>query len=521
MKIEIADKKNLRVDFLDLNEKVKFENHFTREKRDAKFRKYMSKVKFYKPNYNIPIQFWYEIKRLCIIEKLQYDFKEEGKLFRGVDKASLIKWCEKQIKGTEYQYYKMGDTYETVFLMVNNKYCRSDLSVAYGKTVTIYLATKYLIDHGLEKKIMVTTFKPQLCNQMIGEMIGLHVDGQFPISVWLSGKKSKNTPIVITNWQYAVNLDKKFTDMFTMLVHDECHKSAAPSYKKLYEACTNISSTIGLTGSLLEDRTAEDFSVIAMTGHTVKTVSKRDVIDQGKASDGVVCFIELDYMDIGTKIRLVEDRYNPEISKLVSLDKERDAIQIFEWRIKLLSKFSLINLKNKGNGMVLFKSVTSGYAKRFIEKLKQYDPDKKYFYVDEGTPVRLRQEFAQYMEKNNDVIMVGTYEIIGTGTSINNLHWGLMLEPVKSFFMVEQYLGRFMRKHVNKKAFVFYDIVDDGRVVYDDNGSNKTSYNYFYSWYYSRLKQYKSHGFNIQHQKFSKDEKTKSKNDNNKFKSLL
>jgi len=125
------------------------------------------------------------------------------------------------------------------------------------------------------------------------------------------------------------------------------------------------------------------------------------------------------------------------------------------------------------------------------------------------------------MEKNNDVIMVGTYEIIGTGTSINNLHWGLMLEPVKSFFMVEQYLGRFMRKHVNKKAFVFYDIVDDGRVVYDDNGSNKTSYNYFYSWYYSRLKQYKSHGFNIQHQKFSKDEKTKSKNDNNKFKSLL
>lgn len=524
MVINIADNKNLRIEYSNHEEMYRLNEYFTREKRNARFKKDRnSTVKFFRTNNTIPIQLWEDVKKLCITNGFEYKFEEEKKMFRDYELSFVVDWCKKQIKGTEYSEFDMDDTYLTVYKIIANRYGRLDLSVSYGKSVVLYLASKFLIDHKEESRIMILEPKPQLSSQLLGEFAGLHKHGSLPFSVWKAGTKMKDTPIIITNFQLAVNLPSNLLELMTMTMCDECHFSSAPSYKMIItEKCKNVKSTIGVTGSLLEDDSAEDFAVKCVSGGTLKTVTKREVIDAGRASDGIVSFIHLDYVPVYEKASIVSRRYDERISKLVSVDLECEDILKYDWRIKVLAKFAVRNALTKGNGMVLFRKVRGGYAMKFIEYMKAIDKTLKIFYVDEEISIKTREQYCQYMEENNDCVIVGTYDTIGTGISVHNNHWGLMLEPVKSFNKIEQLIGRFMRMHVNKSKFILYDIVDDLRVHFSENGKNVLKRNYLYDWHLERIKIYQRHGFKMSKQEISlfKQPPPKPSSENN-FKSIL
>lgn len=494
MKLTVVDKKYLSVDFKNDEEMIRFGQYFTREKRDAKFHKKDSIVKFFTNSYKIRIQFWKEIYKLCLEYNFEFDFYEQGDMTYDVTLEHVIAFCTEQMKGTVYQDYDMADTYHSVYLLVKFRYIRMDLSVSYGKSILMYLASKYLILNKISKKVLITTPKPQLSMQIMGEFSEVNKN-RFPFAVWRGGIKAKDSPVVISNFQYLANVKAEIMEGFDTIFHDECHRTSAPTYKEIDAKCPNVIMTKGITGSLMEDRSAEDFMVLANSGETSKTVSKRDLINAGRATDGIISFIILSYLPLHIRQKLIDDRYNPSISKIKSLDWERQEILRHEWRIKLLVSFIKKVHLSKGNGIVFFKTISHGT--KLVELLKKVLPESKVFYIDKDTKEGNRKEFADYMNTHNNCILVGSFDTTGTGVSIKNLWWGISVEPFKSFNLVEQVIGRFMRLFKGKDKFVFYDVIDDGRLIVTENGKRKTKENYFYGWMAHKENDYARHGFKI------------------------
>ena len=524
MKVTKISDKDLQLEFSNREEQYYVGEHFKREGRNSKFQPYSKKTSFLRFNFTIPIGLWRSLKDFTTERNIECSFPQEEEIYRDIDKDTFVDWCKDEIKDTAFDEYDMKDTYLTAYEMVCNKFARFNLSVAYGKSVTFYLASKFLYEKGYQKQILILTSKPQLAQQLLGEFADLHKnESPFCYGLWRSGVKKRKAPIIISSFSYFVNLTEEFNCLFDSIFIDECHRASAYSYKKIYNNLTNIISSVGGTGSLQEDESEEDFQIMAITGHTVKTVTKREIIDVGRATDGVICFLNLNYIPLKDRIVMVDSRYDEKVSKLESLRSEREKILEYDWRLKVLSKFTVMNAKKRGNGVVFFKTVSSGYAQRFIDYCKETNDGIEYLYVDENVPVRLRQEYVKMIEKQNNIVLVGTYDTISTGISAHNLHWGLTLESFKSFTILEQLLGRFMRNHASKKKFTLYDVVDDGRVkVEDTNGGTRTVNNYMYSWYVERKKMYKVHQFKIVEQSLKqKVSDSESSGRKNKFKPLL
>lgn len=513
MILKIVDNKNLSVDFKNDEEMIRFNQYFTRDKRDAKWNKNRSSaVRFYQNNYRIKIQFWKEIKKLCIEYGFEFDFQDEIDMFCDVTFDQIKAFCEDQIKGTVYQEYDMEDTYHSIYLAVKNKFMRMNLSVSYGKSIFIYLLSKYIILNKIGTKILITTPKPQLSMQMMGEFSEVN-KSNFPFSVWRGQVKIKDAPVVISNFQFLQNVKEEILSQFDVVIHDECHRTSAPTYKDIADKCPNVKMTKGITGSLLEDKSAEDFMVLANTGETLKTVSKRDLINAGRATDGIICFLVLSYLPVQIRQKLIDDRYNPSISKIKSLDWERQEIIKHEWRLKFIISFTKKVHSTSGNGIVFFKTIS--YGKKIAEYLRKHLPDSKIFYIDKDTKEADRKMFADYMNNHNNCIIVGSYDTTGTGVSIKNLRWGISAETFKSYVLIEQVIGRFMRLFTGKDNFVFYDIVDDGRIIVQEDGIRKTKRNYFYDWMTAKENNYKENGFKVTKQFIEQ------KTTNNKPKGLL
>ena len=516
MEVKISNKKYLKVDFDSNREMNAFGLYFTREKRTEKFKKYKSKgTKFYTGTFQVRKQLWEELQKFCSVNNFDFRFPEMDKMFRNdITKEEVIEFCKSQIKGTIYEDYDMEDTYESVFMALSNKYFKMDLSVSYGKSIFLYLYSTFLILRKKAKKVCINTSKPDLAIQLMGDFAEVN-KRNFPFSVWRSGIKIKDAPVVITSFKFLANVKSEILDEFDVLVHDECHRTSAPTCETIFNKFGNMESSGGVSGSILEDGSAEDFMVKSNTGNTIKKVSKRDIISAGRATDGIIQAITLSYLSLQERQVLVEDRYNKKIDKLISLSREQDKILTNDWRLKTLVKLSYLAYKKSGNGIVFFK--TASYGTKFIELMKKLTPETKFFYIDENTTIIQRKTFQDYMEQNNDAILVGTYDTIATGMSVKKLYWGIALEPVKSFFTVEQMLGRFMRLHSTKDKFIWYDIIDDFRIVQnDENGVRRTIKNYMYSWFESRSEIYKNNTFVIKNQTIEQKEEDKSKKYNPK-----
>lgn len=517
MKILYIDKQTLEISFENDEELLRFNQYFTRDKRQAKWNKGKNggaNIKFYTTSYKIRVQLWKEVYKLCIEYDFKFDFPEQHKLYEEVTLEEVVTFCREQLKDTQYEDFDMNDTFHSVYLAILNKHMKMDLSVSYGKSIFIYLLSKFLILKKINVKILVTTPTPQLSMQIMGEFSEVNKSG-FPFTVWRGGGvKNRDAPVVISNFQYLINVKEEILSTFDVVIHDECHRTSAYSYKEISNKCKGVTSTKGVTGSLDEDGSAEEFMVTSQTGALIKTVSKRDLINAGRATDGVICFVILSYLPTHIRQKLIDDRYNPSINKIRSLDAERNEILKYDWRLKILCSFvSKIYMKN-GNGIVFFNTIA--YGTMAVDVLKKMLPDCRIFYVDKDTSTKNREMFYKYANENDNCIIVGSYGTMSTGVSINNLHWGLALEPFKSFNTIEQVIGRFMRLLKGKDKFVFYDIVDDGRIKLTTEAGVKIKENYLYGWMKGKTEDYKRHEFQIIHQKLSINSSKKKKEESNK-----
>ena len=229
---------------------------------------------------------------------------------------------------------------------------------------------------------------------------------------------------------------------------------------------------IGTTGTL--DGTQTHKLVIeGLFGPVYDVTSTKKLIDKKLLTELNIDCILLEYEDALRK-SLKGMTYQEEMDWLTTNENRNEFI-------------STLTSKTKGNTLVLFQYVEK-HGKKLFERIKNFNRDKKVFFVYGGTDVEQREETRKLVEDEDDAIIVASYGTFSTGINIKKLHNIVFASPSKSRVRILQSIGRQLRKHTTKEQAKLYDIGDDLHW--------KSHKNHTLKHFVERIKIYNSEGFN-------------------------
>ena len=158
---------------------------------------------------------------------------------------------------------------------------------------------------------------------------------------------------------------------------------------------------------------------------------------------------------------------------------EKEYVQSSDKRLEFIKKMVE---KCESNTLLLFHTIE--YGTKIFEKLKNEIKDKEFYYIDGEVSGKNRDLIKKEMEKTDGKVrvLIASFGTVGTGYSINNLHYLLMVDSFKSEQIVIQAIGRVLRLFDGKKKAVIFDLVD----VFD----TKDQSNILYKHYLERQKFY-------------------------------
>lgn len=491
------DKKNLEISFETPLERDQADITFTKKIRNAQFRRgkgnWSGDVKFIKGYNKIPIGLWKELKDMC--KRFGFEFKSKGLtdiINSHLDKDRFEKFCTKLTEAAP-DIENRPQQIDAAFRALKYRYCMIHIATSGGKTMIEYMFFMWLFYHKEVKKVLIVCPDADLVIQTYQEF-ELYSKGTVKLNMCMVHGASKiddisDYNIIIGNFQSLKNRPPEFFSEVDVMIVDECHRAGNNSIKYIFDSCTKLEYRLGMSGTIIVDKTADYFTLLAYLGPIVKHITKRDVIDKGHATEIEVEVFKLNYMTD-------ENR-----KKLATLkDREEDGEKRFRFEQKVVreSKIRLkwiceLLLRMKGNGIVFFIDVKTGYGKRIVEILRENTTTKEIYYIDGEVDKKLREVYKTRMEEGDNKILVASYDTFGTGKSVKNLHWGAGTESVKGEVIVGQVLGRGMRQHETKKKFKWIDIVDD----YSIFTQNYDFKNYMMRHMVDRIKIYEKEGLKV------------------------
>ncbi len=344
----------------------------------------------------------------------------------------------KEIKPRFYQ--KIG-----LYHMINARRKVLVSPTASGKSLMIYMFSKWYFDNH-KGKIGLVVPTTNLVEQMTSDFEE-YSQGMFNQHVHkIYSGKQKNDPnkqIYITTWQSVYELPKNYFDQFGTIMIDECHGAQAASLKGLLEKC-QAEYRIGLTGTMHEPE-AHKWTIEGLLGDTVDLVTLDELQKRKMVAQLKINCISFDYTNEDKKeVRGAE--YHDEIKWLINHERRTNKI------IKAVGSV-------KENSFVLFDKVA--YGKKLYEDIKEKYPNRRVYLVFGATKVLERETIRKALEFENGSIVVASYRVFSTGTSVNNLHHLFFAEPVgKSIFRVMQSIGRTLRLHKDKEYATLWDFFD-------------------------------------------------------------
>ena len=354
-----------------------------------------------------------------------------------------------------------------------------------GKTLMIYMILKILQENVLYEgypyqKMLVIVPSITLVEQMYVDFKNYSKLNGWDVENICTTMHSKAKPdytkqILITTWQSLMDKDEDFFKQYGCVILDEAHKIGKSNTKESKEVekeinkCVNAEWLLGFTGTMPEELLYRK-KTLSFFGGFKEVTSYQDAITAGNICDLNVNILQLNYTTgFEGKMR----NYKNEKSFIMSSQKRNDFIK------KLL-------LKNQGNQLLLFMEIKK-HAKVIYELIKS-DPafnDYKIVLLDSSTKVSVREDTKKLLETNDKVIVFGTYALLGTGWSVNNIWNVIFIAPLKSKVAVLQSIGRGLRLLPGQnKVCKIWDIVD------------KFEYkNILYKHFLQREKYYKENSF--------------------------
>ena len=401
---------------------------------------------------------------------------------------------------TEYNTYSLDNNFEDTFKHLvlpfaprdyqktaaekccGLKKCIVASPTSSGKSYIIYMLTRYMLEHKRAKtKICIIVPSKVLVKQMYDDFADYSKNDSWNIEDYcarISGDFTKDfdKEVIITTYQSLIKCDKELFEEFEGVILDECQgaqsftNEKAKQLHKILNQCINSRYRFGFTGTFPDE-------MLFKTNLLKYFVRKIEATDYGQLleNDWISNF-KINVIKLNHLVNRNGQQYRDELNFIYE-DKFRN-----EFIKKLL-------LKNKNNQLVLFKEVEK-HAKKLYRDLISDErfKDKHIIFLDGESKAKERDIVKDYIRDENDVILLATYKLLGTGWSVNNLHHIIFAAPLKSKQTLLQSIGRGLRllKNSNKVCQI-WDIVD--KFLY-----NNTLYN---QWRY-REKAYLQSNFKMQ-----------------------
>lgn len=324
-----------------------------------------------------------------------------------------------------------------------------------GKSLIIYMLLRWYLDHfPKDKMVLIVVTTTGLVEQMKKDFADYSLfdddfDAEKEVHQIYSGKEKFKFPgrVVVTTWQSAVKLDKRWFAPFGMVIGDEAHQFKAKSLNTIMSNLVNANYRIGTTGTI-DDIQCNKLILVGNFGPVHRVTSTRALMDSDTLAQ--------------LKIKCLVLKYSDELRKAVSkvdYQAEIDYIVSHTGRNRFITNLAA---DQKGNTMVLFNYVEKHgkpLCKLISEKLK--GTNRKVFYVSGEVVTDERERIREILEVEKDAVIVASSGTFSTGINIRNLHNIIFAAPTKSMIRVLQSIGRGLRKSDDGRATTLYDISDD------------------------------------------------------------
>ena len=341
--------------------------------------------------------------------------------------------------------------YRAVTHCLRNKRCIAVSPTASGKSLIIYILTRFFLSLNKNKRMLLIVPTTSLVEQMRTDFLEYAQNDDAFDESWMhmiyGGKeKDTNAKIVITTWQSIYKMPKEWFADFGMVVGDEAHTFKAKSLTSILEKMTDCPYKYGMTGTL--DGTLTHRLVLeGLFGPVYQVTTTKALMDTDKLAKLDIKALVFKYSD--EECKMVKDRtYAEEIDFIVSHAKRNNFIKN-------------LTLDQHGNTLVLFNLVEKHGKPLFKLIRDSAAEDRKIFYVSGETDVLDREAIRAITEKETDAVIVASLGTFSTGINIRNLHNIIFASPSKSQIKVLQSIGRGLRKSDNGKDTVLYDLCDD------------------------------------------------------------
>lgn len=288
------------------------------------------------------------------------------------------------------------------------------------------------------------------CGLDTGEYSGLH--------------KTLEHQHIVSTWQ-ALQNNPKIVEMFQLVIVDECHGLRGNVLTKIIcDHAARLPYRFGFTGTLPKDE-AERMSVHVAVGPVRHTMAARTLIDMGVLAD-----IHIDVIQLEEDLRAeytqfckegmpgskpptyvqFKDGYFPDFAS------EKSYLHRKESRIEWIAEFLLAKQDSKkGNVLCLVDSIPFG------RKLAEYIPNAIFVNGQDIKTAAKRQEVYDLFKTRNDLVVIATVHIAGTGLNIRRIFNLVFVDIGKSFTRVIQGIGRGLRKADDKDSVIVTDICSD------------------------------------------------------------
>lgn len=379
------------------------------------------------------------INKFCETRNYQVVFDKNVDGFASIDEDSIVKF----IQGLDLPFKPRGYQLEAFLHAIRTKRSLLVSPTASGKSLIIYMITKWFLEH---YKILIIVPTISLVEQMKGDFVSYGCEEDIIHTIMAGREKYTDQPIVISTWQSIHKMPRQWYEQFDVVIGDEAHQYKAKSLTSILEKMTKCPIRLGFTGTL--DGTQTHKLVLEGLFGTVKKVTTTaELIEQKHLADFKIQAIVLKHTDANKK-EFSRAEYHDEIDFLVRNEARNNFI-------------SQLALHLKGNTLILYQFVEK-HGKPLHEMITKQNTDNRHiFFVSGDVDVEDRELVRNITEKEDNAIIVASYGTFSTGINIRNLHNVVFASPTKSRIRSLQSIGRALRRGDNKEQATLYDIADD------------------------------------------------------------
>ena len=383
------------------------------------------------------------------------------------DEAGFRQWAEDHF--SDNPKFKPRDfQLDSAIQILKNKLTTSEIATSSGKTLIAFLVYGYLKKVSRLNKILIIVPNTTLVMQLNDDWDEYN-NGKLNMRVrMVYGGSKDNDPkadVIVGTFQSLVRKPLEYFTGIDVVCADEAHQAKVSSIKNVLEKCKDSRIRFGLSGTMQIDDSADYFTILALLGPMVNSISPKFLFKEGFATPIRVKIIRLDYMssELREKLWMVRKSKQLEGSQLLTMEKN----VVIQHKGRFNFVVDLISRTSK-NSLVLFSNIKDGYGKRLYEALRE-NSDKVCYYVDGSVAKEHREYYKKDMESGDNKALIASFTTFSTGISIKNIHNIFFIESYKSEIIVKQSIGRGMRLLEGKEEVNIIDIVDDFSFEKHDN----------------------------------------------------